>query len=369
VEKLIFNPDIGHHKIQTRILNSIKNNRLPHAFLFYGKEGTGKDAFAIEIAKLLNCEKGPLFICQKCSQCIKITKLGHPDVKFVIPMPSIGNIKAEDISEALQNKAQNPYKRIKFPGKNTFISIDAIRELKHESIFKLYEGKKKIFIISEADEMRPEAANALLKILEEPPLNLLLILNTSKIHQILPTIRSRSQLVHFPPLDGDIILKIIKKYTSDLPENLSKIIQLSLGNVKLAFDFIADDVIQKRDQAIDFLRKVVLIEKSHELANEISNITNSKDRRNMTLLLFFMLTWFHDSLHFKIDPSNPYYLINPDLQTNIKGFVEGYPQANYEGLINVTHQAIHQLEDVRNFSPSLIFTNLSIKLNKFIKHT
>ena len=367
MEKNIFNPEIGHFDIQERILSSIKNDRMPHAFLFYGKEGTGKEAFTLEIAKLLNCEKGPYIICGKCSQCIKIGKLEHPDVKFIFPIPSSSNVKPEDIAEVLQEKAANPYRRTSFGSKNTFISIDTIRELKYEAKFKLYEGKKKVFIISEADEMRPEAANALLKILEEPPDNLMLILISSRIHRILPTIRSRSQLVHFPALEGDEILKIIRQYTPEPPEHLAMIIRLALGNIKLAFDFIENDVMEKRDQAIDFLRSVVVIEKSNELMNKIYSITASRDRRNMMLLLFFLLTWFRDALHYKYQAKKTEQFINSDLEKNLGGFVSGYPDADFDKIITATQNAISDLEDPRNLNPTLIFTDLSIKLNSLIK--
>lgn len=367
MEKQLFNAEIGHLEIQQRILHSIKSERLPHAFLFYGKEGTGKEAFTIEIAKLLNCEKGPLVICGKCPSCIKISNLGHPDIKFIFPTPGSKSVKPEDIAEAQQEKSRNPYKRVSFPGKSTFISIDMIRELKYESKFKLYEGKKKVFIIAEADKMRPEAANALLKLLEEPPANLMLILISSQIHRILATMKSRCQLIHFPPLEGDIILKIIRKFTPQPPEHLASLIRLALGNIKLAFDFVDEDVLQKRDQAVDFLRKVVLIEKSHELLINIDEITNSRDRRNMTLLLFFLLTWFHDAYHYKISPQQTGYLINSDLISNLEGFVNGYPQADFSQIISHTQKAIQDLEDPRNLNPTLIFTDLSIKLNRSIK--
>jgi len=367
MDQHLFNPELGHPEIQKRILHSIKSERLPHAFLFYGKEGTGKEALAIEIAKLLNCEKGPLFICHKCPACIKISHQEHPDVKFIFPLPGSSSVKPEDVAEALQEKAKNPYKRISFEGKTTFISIDMIRELKYESKFKLYEGKKKMFILSEADRMRPEAANALLKLLEEPPDNLMLILVSSHIHRILPTIRSRSQLIHFPQLEGDAILKIIKKYTPQPPEHLASVIRLALGNIKLAFDFIEEDVLKKRNQAVDFLRKVVIIEKSHELLAHIDEITASRDRRTMILLLFFLLTWFHDAYHYKLSPSQNAYMINSDLSSNIKGFVTGYPAADYPKVIKYTQSAIEDLEDPRNLNPTLIFTDLSIKLNRTIK--
>jgi DNA polymerase-3 subunit delta' len=371
MDKLLFNSELGHSEIQDRILQTIKNDRLPHAYLFYGKEGAGKDAFAIELAKLLNCEKGPLFICQKCSQCIKIGRLQHPDIRFIFPTPSqsppVKPEQIDEIREALQEKAENPFRRTSFPGKNSFISIDTIRELKYEAKFKLYEGRKKVFIISEAEEMRPEAANALLKILEEPPDNLMLILVSSQIYRILPTIRSRSQLIHFPSLPGDEILKVIRKYTPDLPENISRTIRLALGNIKLAFDFIEEDAIAKRDQAIDYLRKTVVIEKSHELIDNIQAITRSRDRHNMTLLLFFLLTWFHDALQLKLNPSQTDYLINSDVNENLKGFIKGYPKTDYQKVIYDTQKAIRDLEDPRNLNPTLIFTDLSIKLNRSIK--
>jgi DNA polymerase-3 subunit delta' len=368
MQKTIFNQEIGHPEIQEKILNSIRNERLPHAYLFYGKEGAGKDTFAIEIAKLLNCEKGPLHVCQTCSPCIKISKLEHPDIKFIFPVPSDKQIKPEEIAEVLQDKAENPYRRTGFPGKNTFISIDTIRDLKYEAKFKLYEGRKKVFILSEADQMRPEAANALLKILEEPPDNLMLILITSSIHRILPTIRSRSQLLHFPHLPGDVALKIIRKYSGGSPEHLAHIIRFALGNIKIAFDFIEDDVLASRDQAIDFLRKVVIFEKSHELMSSIQTITARHDRRNMNLLLFFILTWFHDTFHLKSYPENDRNLIHSDLESNVKAFVKAYPGADYAALVATTEAAIRDLEDPRNLNPALIFMDLSIKINRMIKN-
>jgi len=367
MEKSVFNPEIGHFDIQERILASIKNDHLPHAFLFFGNEGTGKEAFAIELAKLLNCEKGPYFICRKCPPCLKISHLQHPDIKFVFPTPSQAKNKPDEIGEMLRKKAQNPYRRMEYPGKNIFISIDTIRDLKNEAKFKLYEGKKKAFIISEADQMRPEASNSLLKILEEPPQNLMLILITSRIHRILPTIRSRCQLIHFPPLEGDLILKIIRKYTPDPPDNLARIIRLALENIKLAFDFIDDDVLEKREQAIEFLRKIVLIENSHELLTNIESFTAKRDRRNMKLLLFFMLTWFRDIVHLKNENDGSDHLINYDLEKNLAGFAKGYPGADYSQIITRVQNAVQELEDPRNLNPALIFINLSIILNRLIK--
>ena len=363
----VFHPELGHPDIQARILQSIRNNRLPHAFLFYGNEGTGKEAFAIELARLLNCEKGPFTVCGSCSQCVKIEKLQHPDVHFIFPTPTGSTIKPEAIAEVLKEKAENPYRQTRFPGKNTFIGIDTIRDLKREARFKLYEGKKKVFIISQAEAMRPEAANALLKLLEEPPDNLMLILITSHLHRILPTIRSRCQLIYFPPLPGDFQLRMIRRYLKQPPENLALITRLSMGNLKLAFDFVGEDVVERREMAVDFLRKVVKIEKTQELMKMVDALTSGKDRERLRLHLFFLLVWFRDAVRMKNCPEREEQIINHDLLNSLRGFVQGYPATDFPACVQAVETALQELDDPRNLNPALILTNLAIKLNRLIQ--
>ena len=218
--------------------------------------------------------------------------------------------------------------------------------MKSEAKFELYEGRKKIFIFSEADEMRAEAANALLKILEEPPENLLLILTTSRIHKILPTIRSRCHLVHFPSLNGDEILRLIKKYVPDPLEHLPQIVKMSLSNLKMCFDFIEEDALEKREAAIDFLRKIVVIEKSNELFKSIDRITAGRDRQDMKTLLYFLLLWFRDILHYKLTDGKVQSLVNEDLKKNIQGFYNGYPRADYQRIIAQTETAISEFKPI-----------------------
>jgi hypothetical protein len=142
---------------------------------------------------------------------------------------------------------------------------------------------------------------------------------------------------------------------------------LALGNVKLAFDFIQSDVLETREKAIEYLRKIVKIEKSNELLDEIYSITASRDRSQMKLVLYFLLTWFHDAVHHKQNSQHGDALINIDLKSNINSFVEAYPDINLSEAIGQIQKAIQNLEDSRNFNPTLIFTDLSIKLNRLIK--
>jgi len=355
----------GHLDIQEKILTSLKQERLPHAYLFYGPQGSGKEALAIKLAQLLNCEKDEFQICNTCAQCSKIAAFQHPDVKFIFPTPAESNFTDKELMEALQEKAENPYRRIDFSGKNLFIGIDTIRELKLEARFKLYEGKKKIYIISEADTMRTEAANAILKLLEEPPANLMLILTTSNIYKILPTIKSRCQLMRFKPMAENQIREIMQQYYPGIDsDRLRLIIRLSGYNIKSAFDFLDMDVIAVRETALEFLRKLTLIHRSQELMQVIEPFGRKGSRNEARLILWFLLLWFHDALHLKHNGDD---LLNNDLKDRIEKFIDYAPDADIQKIVWEIESSIKDLDDVRNFNPVLILTNLAIKLNQRIK--
>lgn len=364
----MFSPETGHPEIQEKILASFRQNRLPHAYLFHGPEGSGKDAFAIALAQLINCSDAGGQIDRASSQYLKIANLQHPDIKFIFPTPAKTNVKEEEIIEALREKAHNPYRRVGFPGKNTFIGIDAIRELKQEARYKLYEGRKKVFIISEADQMRVEAANALLKLLEEPPDNLMLVLTTSNIHKIIPTIKSRCQLLRFPQLGEEEIQSLVSRFTrSKNAAMLPLIIRLSGYNVKRVFDFLDQDVLSVRDQAIELLRKVVVINRVQELMKIIEPVAAQKDREGARLLLWFLLLWFRDILHLQKMSSEKQRLFNTDKQDVLEKFLSYTPNADIAGIVWDIEAALQNLDDVRNYNPLLILTALAIKLNKKIK--
>jgi DNA polymerase-3 subunit delta' len=364
----IFAPKSGHFEIQKKILASLKQDRLPHAYLFYGPQGSGKEALAIKLAQLLNCEKDNFQICNSCSQCLKIKTLQHPDVKFIFPTPAESNWEEKEYLEVSKEKAQNPYIRTDFSGKNIFIGIDTIRDLKLEARFKLYEGKKKIYIISEADNMRTEAANAILKLLEEPPTNLMLILTTSNIYKILPTIKSRCQLMRFKPLPEDQIHEIMKQYHPNTdPEKLRLIIRLSGYNIKSAFDFLDLDILGLRETALEFLRKLALIQRSQELMEIIEPLGRPKVRNEARLVLWFLLLWFQDVLQLKNGNGDNSRLINYDLEDKLEKFIDYTPNVDVQKVVWDIENSIKDLDDVRNFNPLLILTNLAVKLNQRIR--
>ena len=173
-----FDSVIGQHRVKEILRNSIRNDRLAHAYLFWGNEGIGKDALAIEFAKKILCERPGEIACGECASCKKMESLQHPNVTIIFPLPGtesekngteedVDNSTLAEIRSQIARKAVDPYFHIDIP-KAKFILINSIRALKKESSLSAAESGKKVFLIFDADAMNDAAANALLKILEEP---------------------------------------------------------------------------------------------------------------------------------------------------------------------------------------------------------
>lgn len=172
---------LGHQRVLGVLSRAIDADRLHHAYLFTGPPGVGKFATARALAAVLNCEKrtGEAFApsCNKCTSCRRIASTQHPDVLHIEPT-----------------------------GKSAkTLKIDQIRTLQRASISAPYEGRYRVVLIDDAHLMTEEAANALLKTLEEPPPRMMLLVITDQPHRLLPTIISRCQQVRFGSLDLDTV--------------------------------------------------------------------------------------------------------------------------------------------------------------------
>jgi DNA polymerase-3 subunit delta' len=174
---------IGQEKAISFLLNSYRQQKISHAYLFLGPQGVGRALVARFLAKLLNCDSRGDFPCLECVSCRKIDNNNHPDIFWIRPEEGSRGIK-----------------------------IEAIRELQERISLKPYEGRFKIFILEEADYLLEDSANCLLKILEEPPPGSVLILIASNINRIVPTIVSRCQIIKFHLLKrGDLTEFLIRK--------------------------------------------------------------------------------------------------------------------------------------------------------------
>ncbi|MEW6616127.1 MAG: DNA polymerase III subunit delta' [Thermodesulfobacteriota bacterium] len=278
-----FKDVLGQDRQIEIIKKAIKNNRVPHAYLFLGEEGVGKRRVALTLAKALNCSAELADSCDECISCRKIINGNHPDVTVVEP---------EGIS----------------------IKIDQIREMQRFLKYKPYEGKKRVCIIPNAEKMNPAAANSILKTLEEPSPDIILILITASSHLLLPTVSSRCQKLKFQPLTNDLISKIIKEKLGKDEDASLKIASLASGSLNRAYELSKGTTLEYRNRLIEKISALSPnnINETFEFAEEMS-----KEKEELIIALQFLKAWFRDILIFKEDcPSDR--LINADFLEEIK---------------------------------------------------
>src|SRR5919109_2030307 len=206
---MFFTNVLGHEFQKGALRRAVRESRISHAYLFSGPDGIGKKLIALEFGKILNCvstyESGEADLkntaCD-CPSCRKIEKGIHPDVLLV------------------------EYKGTKD------IKVDQIREEVEEKLyFRPFEGRFKVAILDEAERMNQNAQNAFLKTLEEPPPDSVIILITSQPQSLLPTIRSRCQLLEFSPLPEEILVEEIRKRKNLSPDEAVLCARLSGGSL------------------------------------------------------------------------------------------------------------------------------------------
>lgn len=364
---------IGQDKVKQILINAILNERIANAYLFYGPDGVGKDAMAIEFAKALNCEQREAEACDVCKTCKAISEFSHPNVKLIFKLPVGKNETKDDspldkldeseikiIQEQVRLKAQNPYHKIAIPRANN-IKINSIREIKMEVSHSMIVPGWRVIIVSEADTMTEQAANAFLKTLEEPAPKTVIILTTSNKDKLPPTIISRCQLIKFSYLSDDEIAEaIIKRY--ELSEARAKLIaRLANGSFSRAIELLDVTVKDKRVKPIDFLATIAS-GRVVKLLIEIEKIVTDYGRSEIENFLQIILTWFRDALMLKVGMEDR--IINIDMMRRLKKFVQNYGEFDYQKAIWLVERAISQVE--KNVQLNLILINLSIELSELI---
>ena len=183
----MFDELTGNERVKAALRRILSADRLPGALLFTGEEGIGKKRFALEVARALNCRtpKGHEG-CGVCSSCTRIVKLNYPQRDDADEWTQIIWTDHPDVGLVVAPKR--------------VLRVEQMRQIEKEANFRPFEGKARVFLIDEADKLNDASANALLKVLEEPPRTSHLILITSRPAMLLPTILSRCQMIRFSPL-------------------------------------------------------------------------------------------------------------------------------------------------------------------------
>jgi DNA polymerase-3 subunit delta' len=360
-----WNSVIDQHRLKHILQSSLERHRLAHAYLFSGPEGSGKYAAAIELAKTVNCERGAAEACDACPSCLQCRTLQHPDVNLIFALPVGKNEKQGDaplakltddevalVQEQLAMKAKNPYHPIEL-ARATTIKVNSIREIRKRSSMSAFSRGKKIFIIIDAELMNDEAANALLKTLEEPNEDTLLILTSSRADTLLPTLLSRCQHIRLDPLSPAALEAALREREGLEPDQARLIAHLARGSYTRALQYAHSSLGERRSEAVELLRAMVL-KSRRELLEEIDRINTDYERPRVEELLQLLQYWLRDAmmLHAGIDSG-----IAGDDGGALRKFLQRYPSARYDALLDDLDRAISLLS--KNVYIPLILLHLA----------
>ena len=213
---------VGQGRLKELFQRLIEGGKLPHALLFYGPEGSGKEAAALELGRFLLCQ-GENPPCGECPSCHRLQRFEHPDFFHLFPIQSPKGdyerggweaaMSEEQISAyraEVEKKAGNYYYAMNMPRAQNIL-IGQVRDLIHKASFTAFSGDNRFALISPAQQMNKEAQNSLLKLLEEPPSGFYICLATDRPEALLPTTLSRCQPFYFPPLPAEVIAEGLRE--------------------------------------------------------------------------------------------------------------------------------------------------------------
>lgn len=251
---MLFSAIHGYTLLKQRLMHIARTNQVPHAQLFWGPEGNASLPLALAFITYLNCQNRQKDdACGQCAACIKMQKLVHPDVRFVFPICSAKQNKSDDtvsidfmhywrnfVHEYPYGNANDWSHYLHSANKPISIVKEEAKGVIQTISLKSFEGKYKVVCIWLPEYLHAAAANALLKIIEDPPTNSLFLLVGVTLHNILDTIRSRTQQIYVPAFTDQSIASMLTKKHTLAPDQLAQVILLANGNVNVAYKLAAN---------------------------------------------------------------------------------------------------------------------------------
>ena len=374
---MLFNQIIGQEHIKNHLQTSAKNGRIPHAQLFVGKEGSGTLPVAIAYAQFLLSH----FSDNPSASELKVAKLQHPDLHFAFPVTTNDSIKKHPVSNLFLNEwrdfvSKQPYgglfnwlQSIGVENKQGMIGVDEALDVVKKLQLKSYEGGFKVMIIWMAEKMNIAAANKLLKLIEEPPEKTIFLLITENEDQIISTIRSRCQALHFPVLSEQDIANglIIKEKCSE--SDALKIATQAEGNYNKAVHLLhqdSNDLIFEQ-WFIAWIRTAFKAKGNAAVIQELvvwSETIAKTGRENQKQFLDYCLQFFRQALLLNYKSPELVFLETQTPKFNLQNFAPFVHSENILAIEKALNDALYHIE--RNGNPKIILLDLSMKLTRFL---
>jgi DNA polymerase-3 subunit delta' len=316
----------GNERVKSLLRRILEARRVPGAMLYTGEDGIGKKLFALEIAKALNC-RTPQGVegCGHCPSCVRITKFNYPqssdseDWKGIIwtDHPDVGMVVAP--------------KRV--------LLVEQMRLIEREANYRPYEGRARVFLIEDADKLNEASANALLKVLEEPPHTSHIVLLTSRPAMLLPTIRSRCQMIRFSPVSPEEIEThlLANKIASAAEARIRA--RVARGSLGRAIDEEFDDYLSQRKAMLAVLQALALNDDRVQLLRSAEEFNDARHKDEYESRLDILEALIRDAWMLALQAPDA-TVINEDLLPELRkisGRLDGRRPADW----------ISQIEEIR----------------------
>lgn len=333
---------LGNEETKARVGKAIENGRLPHAFLIGGPSGSGKTALATQMAAAINCkEKNNLNMplpCGKCNNCRRIYEGNFPDLKIL---------------SKRKDKAT--------------IGVEAVKDFREDMFLSSTEAESKIYIIDDAECMTTEAQNALLKVLEEPPRSVIILLLATECDRILTTIKSRAQYIAMSRFGEEELSSLLISRNADAramnitdKERFSGIVISADGRIGLAEKMLnkksAEDNLAEREEIMSLLSVITQRASYAKIYNALSTLPNK--RADLSVIFEKLMSALRDLIVLQYSPNaRTVFFPNTDAAKSCCGNASVKKLLSIYEIINDTHELC-----VRNANISNLLTNLASRI-------
>ena len=375
---MFFRDIIGQGVLKNRLVQTVTENRVSHAWLFFGPEGAGVLPLALAFAGYILCTgRNETDACGSCASCNKVGKYIHPDLHFVFPVNKTRSLDKDSvtsddfIAEWRNFLLKNPYSRltqwydfIDLENKQGVINTEESKRLASKLFLKSFESDYKVVIIWQPEKMNDQASNKLLKLLEEPPSLTIFLLVSENPDQLLATVRSRCFPVKVPRIsDTDLSLALVN--SQNIPKDKAEnIVRLASGNYMKALELMSEteDIRYNFAKFRDLMRSCfkASIPELVKIAEELSMLTREKQKS----FLEYGLRMIRESLALHFNEAGIVFISEEEKEftPNFAPFING---RNVVPFTNELNQAIHDIE--RNANGRIVFLDLALKLAALIK--
>ena len=364
-------PGLSNEK--KRLVDSFNSNTIHHAMLFVGQRGSANLSLALAFATYINCKSRGDDSCGLCSSCNKMDKLIHPDVNFIFPVAPTTKINKEIISDKFieswrSSVIESPYLTVEdwfeiygFENKQPNISKDEVSNLVKKLSLKPFESVFKINIIWLPEYLNISTANAMLKILEEPPGNTLFFIVTNNHQKLISTIRSRVQLFKVKRFSDEDMKEYLSLSQSVSESEVDQAIYLSDGDLNKAEKYLYASNSEDLEKIKVWMRSCYT-QNFQEINSQVEWF-NSLSKIKKRTFLIYSLKLMREALVSGIDESLS--KISDGEMSFISKFRTTLDSDDFENIIIFLDESIRFLD--RNANPKILFLDLSIKISNLFK--